>query len=86
MDNWVAQPQMTGGWFGLRDRLAEWGVTPSGRYATDLQANAAGGQRRGKAYAGDFAVDVSFDMEKLAGLKGLTVGVSSESPNSCVGA
>ena len=78
MDNWVAQPQMTGGWFGLRDRLAEWGVTPSGRYATDLQANAAGGQRRGKAYAGDFAVDVSFDMEKLAGLKGLTAGVSGD--------
>ena len=78
MDNWVAQPQMTGGWFGLRDRLAEWGVTPSGRYATDLQANAAGGQRRGKAYAGDFAVDVSFDMEKLAGLKGLAVGVSGD--------
>jgi porin len=78
MDNWLAQPQLTGNWFGARDALAGWGITPSVRYATDMQANVLGGQRRGKAYAGDFAVDVSVNMEKLAGLRGLTVGVSGD--------
>jgi porin len=78
MDNWLAQPQLTGNWFGARDALAGWGITPSLRYGTDMQANVLGGQRRGKAYAGDFTVDVSVDMEKLAGLRGLTVGVSGD--------
>ena len=78
MDNWLAQPQLTGGWFGLRDTLVGWGITPSVRYGTDLLANAAGGQQRGRAYAGEFAVDISVDMEKVAGLRGLTVGVSGD--------
>jgi len=78
MDTWLAQPQLTGSWFGARDARAGWGITPSLRYGTDMQGNVLGGQRRGKAYAGDFAVDVSVDMEKLAGLRGLTVGVSGD--------
>jgi len=78
MDNWLAQPQLTGDWFGARDALVGWGITPSVRYATDMQANVLGGQRRGTAYAGDFTVDVGVDMEKLAGLRGLTLGVSAD--------
>ena len=78
LDNWLAQPQLTGTWFGARDALAGWGITPSARYGTDMQANVLGGRRRGKAYAGDLAVDVSVDMEKLAGFRGLTVGVSGD--------
>ena len=78
MDTWIAQPQMTGSWFGARDALAGWGITPSVRYATDLLANAAGGQQRGKAYAGQLAVEVSVDMGKVAGLRGLTFDVSGD--------
>jgi porin len=78
MESWLAQPQLTGNWFGARDTLAGWGITPSVRYGTDMQANVLGGQRRGKAYAGEFTVDVSVDMEKLAGLRALTVGVSGD--------
>ncbi len=78
MDNWLAQPQLTGTWFGARDALARWGITPTIRYAADLQANPLGGQRRGTAYAGDLTVDVSVDMEKLAGARGLSIGVSGE--------
>lgn len=78
VDNWLAQPLMTGGWFGARDALVGWGITPSIRYGTDLLANVLGGQRRGTAYAGYFAADVSVDMEKLAGTRGLTFGVSGE--------
>lgn len=78
MKNWLAQPQMTGNWFGARDALYSWGITTSLLYATDLQANAAGGRQRGKAYAGDFTADITVDLGKLARLKGLTFGVSGD--------
>ena len=78
MDNWLAQPQLTGNWFGARDALAGWGITPSIRYGSDMQASVLGGQQRGKAYTGDFAVDVTVDLEKLAGARGLTFGVSGD--------
>jgi len=76
MDDWLSQPQLTGDWLGARDALAGWGVTPTIRYGTDLLANAAGGQQRGKAYAGQLSVEIGIDMEKLAGLRGLTFDVS----------
>ena len=76
MESWIAQPQMTGNWFGARDALVGWGITAGIHYATDLMANAAGGLRRGQAYAGDFDVDILADLEKLAGVRGLTFGVS----------
>ena len=78
LQSWAAQPQLTGNWLGARDALAGWGITPSIRYATDLLANAAGGQQRGKAYAGQLAVEVRVDMERLAGLRGLTFDVSGD--------
>ena len=76
MKTWLEQPQLTGSWWGTRDALASWGITPSIRYSTDLLASVAGGQQRGKAYAGTLAVEVSVEMEKLAGLRGLTFDVS----------
>jgi porin len=78
MERWVAQPQLTGNWFGARDALASWGITPSIRYGADLLASVAGGRQRGQAYAGQLAVEVSVDMEKLAGLRGLTFDVSGD--------
>ncbi len=78
MESWIAQSQMTGSWFGARDALAGWGITPGIRYTTDLMGNAAGGMRRGKAYAGDFDVNILADLEKLAGAPGLTFGVSAD--------
>ena len=67
---------MTGDWFGTRSRLIAQGVTPSITYVTDLQANPLGGLRKTSAYAGQLNVDLRFDMEKLAGLPGLTFDVS----------
>jgi porin len=78
MERWPAQPQPTGNWFGARDALTGWGITPSVRYATDLMGSVAGGRQRGKAYAGQLAVEVSFDMGKLVGLGGLTLDVSGD--------
>lgn len=78
LKSWVEQPQLTGNWFGARDALSSWGITPSIRYATDLMASVAGGQQRGKAYAGQLAAELTADMEKLAGLRGLTFDVSMD--------
>ena len=78
MKRWIAEPPMAGNWFGARDVLNEWGIKPSISYATDLMASVAGGQRRGQAYAGQLAVDVTTDLGKLAGLKGLTFDVSGD--------
>lgn len=78
LEGWLAQPQLTGNWFGARDALAGWGITPSIRYGTDLMGNVAGGQQRGKAYAGLLAVEASVDLEKLAGVRGLTFDVSGD--------
>jgi porin len=65
-------------WFGLREPLAAWGITPSVRYATDLQANVLGGRRRGPAYAGELSIDVDLELEKLLGLRGLTFHTSGD--------
>jgi porin len=78
MERWAAQPQLTGDWLGAREALTSWGITPSIRYATDLMASVAGGQERGRAYAGQFTVEIGADMEKLAGLTGLTFDVSGD--------
>jgi len=76
--NWLEQSQLTGNWFGARDALISWGITPSIRYATDLMASVAGGQKRGQAYAGQLAVEVNANLEKLAGVPGLTFDVSMD--------
>ncbi len=77
-ERWLTQSTLTGNWFGARDTLAAWGITPSIRYSTDLLANVAGGERRGKAYAGQLAIEIGADMETLAGLRGLAFDVSGD--------
>jgi porin len=76
LKRWVAEEPMAGNWFGARDALKGWGITPTVFYATDLQASVAGGLRRGEAYAGQFSVEIDANLEKLAGLTGLRFDVS----------
>lgn len=78
MQSWLAQPQLTGNWFGARDALVSWGITPSIRYATDLMGSVAGGEQRGNAYAGQLAVEVNADLGTLVGLKGLRLAVAMD--------
>jgi porin len=78
VQRWLEQPTLTGSWFGLRDRLGAWGITPTGSYATDLLANPLGGRRRGTAYAGDLNVTVDFDLDKLVGVPGLSAQVAGD--------
>ena len=76
VDSWLSGPGLGGTWFGLRDALTQRGITPSISYTADVQGNVMGGLRRGSAYAGQLNADLTFDLGKLAGLDGLTFGIS----------
>jgi porin len=67
---------MTGNWGGLRDRLIEWGLTPTVEYSATLQGNPVGGMRKGIKYAGLLDVYLDFDLEKLLGIGGTKLVVS----------
>jgi hypothetical protein len=78
LKRWIAEEPMGGNWFGARDVLKGWGITPTVLYATDLQASVAGGLRRGEAYAGQLSVEIDANLGKLAGLTGLRFDVSGD--------
>jgi porin len=67
---------MTGDWGGFRDRLIEWGLTPTANYSATLQGNPVGGMRKGIKYAGLLDVYLDFDLEKLLKLGGTRFVVS----------
>lgn len=67
---------MTGNWGGLRDRLIEWGLTPTANYSASLQGNPVGGIRKGIKYAGLLDVYLDFDLEKLLSVKNTKLFVS----------
>ncbi len=67
---------LTGNWGGLRDRLVEWGLTPTANYSATLQGNPVGGMRKGIKYAGLLDVYLDFDLEKLLSIGGTKLVVS----------
>jgi porin len=72
----LQQKHLTGNWGGLRHELERAGVTLTATYTTDLLGNPVGGNTQGFRYAGDTAVDLHADLEKLWGLKGMQLDVS----------
>jgi porin len=76
VEAWAAEAGATGSWFGLRQALVDRGITPTVTYVADLMGNPVGGQRRGVAYAGQLEAELTINLEKLAGLKGLTFNTS----------
>lgn len=67
---------MTGNWGGLRDRLIDWGLTPTAYYSASVLGNPAGGMKKGVKYAGLLNVYLDFDLEKLLKLGGTRFIVS----------
>ena len=67
---------MTGNWGGLRDRLVEWGLTPTAIYSASILGNPVGGRRKAVKYAGLLDVYLDFDLERLMGLKQTKIVVS----------
>jgi carbohydrate-selective porin OprB len=61
----LQQKHVTGNWGGLHDELESIGVTLTATYTTDLLGNPVGGNTQGFRHAGDMAVDLHVDLEKL---------------------
>jgi porin len=72
----LQQKHLTGNWGGLHDELESAGVTLTATYTTDLLGNPVGGHTQGFRYAGDMAVDLHVDLEKLWSLQGMRFEVS----------
>jgi len=67
---------LSGDWYGSRDTLNGWGITPYATYTTTLLGNPVGGQRQGFEYSGDLDFGVAVDLERLWGLLGLVFTAS----------
>jgi porin len=76
VETWLAVRRPTTSWFGQRERLETWGVTPSLHYGANFHGTVFGGARPGKAYAGELGMDLDFDLEKILGAPGLSFHVS----------
>ena len=67
---------LTGDWGGARQRLTDWGLTPTITYSADIQGNPVGGFRKRIEYAGLLNIYLDFDLEKIFGLKRTKLVVS----------
>ena len=64
------RPYLTGDWGGLRTRLLDLGITPSLIFVTDVLGNPVGGQHQGLRESDDLGLDLTVDLDKLAGWSG----------------
>lgn len=75
------QHYATGDWFGLRNTLYDYGIEITGGYTTEPAGNPVGGIEHGFTYLHNFAFNVLFDLQKIAGIQdtSLLVTVSQRS-------
>ena len=66
---WRTTGALTGGWGGLRDRLAKNGVQWITAYFGQLAANPEGGERQGVSWKGDLSTGLFLDLERLVNWK-----------------
>ena len=64
------RPYLTGDWGGLRTRLLDLGITPSLIFVTDVLGNPVGGQHQGLRESDDLGLDLTVNLNKLAGWSG----------------
>ncbi len=67
---------ITGNWGGIRDELADKGITVTSSCVFDVLANTSGGRERGIGYDHSWGLDVNVDLEKALGMAGLQLHVS----------
>lgn len=70
--DWFAQDTFTGDWGGARTDIENFGVTPAFNYTTDVMGNPTGGLKQSSAYAAGWTGSLTFDLEKIAAIPGLT--------------
>lgn len=66
---WRTTGALTGGWGGLRDRLAKHGVQWITAYFGQFAADPVGGERQGVSWKGDLSTGLYLDLERLVNWK-----------------
>jgi porin len=61
---------LTGDWGGLRTRLLDLGITPTGLFVTDVLGNLMGGRHRAVRESDELALNLMADLDRLAGWAG----------------
>jgi porin len=84
LDGWLAGENMTGNWGGARDKLEDLGIEIEAEYTAEMAGNPVGGLGQGFRYAHEIDFGATVDLDKLAGIKGLTfaVGLAEYAGNS----
>lgn len=75
--SWFTWDDATGDWGGARTRLEDAGITPELNFLIDWLANVDGGLSEGNAAAYQLYGSVTFDLEKLAKIPGLSFYLSA---------
>jgi porin len=66
----LPRAHLLGDWYGLRPWLEDHGITPTLTFVTDALGNPTGGREQGFTGAHNLGLDLLFDLEKLADLRG----------------
>ena len=74
--SWWDGTYLTGEWGGLRQELANEGVTPYMYYNAIIAGNPWGGLKSGSAYGQDLNFGLTFDMQKLTNWQGATININ----------
>jgi porin len=67
---------LTSDWKGVRAEMKKLGITPSASYYSALQTNVTGGTHQVWAYTGQLTAALDFNLEKLLGIKEMSLYVA----------
>jgi porin len=67
----LGQEYLTGNWSGMRDTLADKGVTFNCTFVCDVLGNPVGGREQAVSYDHSMGLDMNVDLEKAANIQGL---------------
>ena len=68
---------LTKDWAGFRTELNRLGIAPIASYTTQLMGNPSGGQRRGFTYSGTLQASITWDLNTLLSVQGLSFNVGA---------
>ena len=74
--SFLDQRHMAGDWGGFRTWLEDRGITSTATFVTDVLGNPTGGERHGVRETDNFGLEITIDMDRLAGWPGSRFHVS----------
>ena len=66
----IPRGHLLGDWYGVRTELENTGITPNLALEVDIAGNPTGGRSRGITEASNLGLDLLFDLDKIANVKG----------------